>query len=426
MIYKVIEWVYYVCCMVCMVCVGEWTFHWTVRDKKRFVLAGIIYAISFVFLYIPIENVIPYFLLFYVGEITAWMLICEGELKSRLVKILAIFYGVGVLEMVYTLPVEMLMRDKVAEEVLQLVAILLSTISLAIVAKQKWYKRLIECMQTVSRKGAMLLLCAVIVGLLMVGYGRMVYDIVQSNAALWLYQILFLVELLMVIGIILWLMRESNQKKYYLEQNELKEEVFRTQQEFYKTIYEKDREMRSFRHDVANQLGMLQMLLQGGDMEGAKAHLESINAEFEEVSFHKIHVGDELLDAVFSMMNQKAQEKHIQLEVKGRIESKKQYSSYELCTIFSNAIRNAIEACEKLGSSGPICVSIMEEKTLYCTVENPGTEEMYRQIQLEETSKVDKENHGYGVGNIWRAVKRLNGELEYHYKEGIIKLEIYI
>ena len=68
----------------------------------------------------------------------------------------------------------------------------------------------------------------------------------------------------------------------------------------------------------------------------------------------------------------------------------------------------------------------MEEKTLYCTVENPATEEMYRQIQLEETSKADKENHGYGVGNIRRAVKRLNGELEYHYKDGIIKLEIYI
>ena len=56
MIYEVIEWVYYVCCMVCMICVGEWTFHWTVKDKKRFVIAGIIYAISFVFLYIPIDS----------------------------------------------------------------------------------------------------------------------------------------------------------------------------------------------------------------------------------------------------------------------------------------------------------------------------------------------------------------------------------
>lgn len=426
MIYKVIEWVYYVCCMVCMVCVGEWTFHWTVKDKKRFVLAGSIYAISFVFLYIPIENVIPYFLLFYVGEITAWTLICEGELKSRLVKILAVFYGVGVVEMVYTLPLEMLIRDRVAEEVLQLVAILLSTISLAIVTKQKWYKSLIECMQTVSRKWAVLILCAVIVGLLMVGYGRMVHDIVKSNAALWLYQILFLAELLLVVGIAVGFGMERSQKKYYLEQNALKEEVLHTQQEYYKTIYEKDKEMRSFRHDVANQLGILHMLLRSGDMEGAMAQLESINAEFEEASFQKLHVGDALLDAVFSMMNQKAEEKHIQLEVKGRLENKKQYNSYELCTIFSNAISNAIEACEKLESDGPICVSIMEERTLCCAVGNPGTEEMYRQIQQGETTKGDAVNHGYGIGNIQRAVRRLNGEAEYRYKDGTIKLEIYI
>lgn len=426
MIYEVIEWVYYVCCMVCMICVGEWTFHWTVKDKKRFVIAGIIYAISFVFLYIPIENVIPYFLLFYVGEITAWTLICEGELKSRLVKILAIFYGVGVVEMVYTLPLEMLIRDRVAEEVLQLVAILLSTISLVIVTKQKWYKSSIECMQTVSRKWAVLILCTVIVGLLMVGYGRMVHDIVQSNAALWLYQILFLAELLLVVGIAVGFGMERSQKKYYLEQNALKEEVLHTQQEYYKTIYEKDREMRSFRHDVANQLGILHMLLRSGDMEGARTQLERINAEFEGASFQKLHVGDELLDAVFSMMNQKAEEKHIQLEVKGRLEKKKQYNSYELCTIFSNAISNAIEACEKLESDGPIYVNIMEEGTLCCAVENPGTEEMYRQIQQGETTKEDAVNHGYGIGNIQRAVKRLNGESEYRYKNGKIKLGIYI
>lgn len=426
MIYKVIEWVYYVCCMVCMVCVGEWTFHWTVRDKKRFVLAGIIYAIGFVFLYIPIENVIPYFLLFYIGEITAWTLICEGELKSRLFKIFVIFWGLGILMTGIELLLEVLVQGKVANEVLQLVAILLSMSVLSIVTKQKWYIKLIEYMQALPHKGAVLLLWAVIGGVVLVSFGNTVQEVVQISSMGLIFRILVTVELLMVTGIIVWLVLESNQKKYYLEQNALKEEVLHTQQEYYKTIYEKDREMRRFRHDVANQLGLLHMLLRSGDMEGARMQLERINAEFEEASFQKVHVGDELLDALFGMMNQKAEEKYIQLEVKGRIEKKKQYNSYELCTIFSNAISNAIEACEKLESNGPICVSIMEEGTLCCAVENPGTEEMYRQIQQGETTKGDAVNHGYGIGNIQRAVKRLNGESEYRYKDGKIKLEIYI
>ena len=32
------------------------------------------------------------------------------------------------------------------------------------------------------------------------------------------------------------------------------------QKDYYKTIYEKDEEMRRFRHDVASQIGVLQLL----------------------------------------------------------------------------------------------------------------------------------------------------------------------
>lgn len=426
MIYKVIEWVYYVCCMVCMVCVGEWTFHWTVRDKKRFVIAGIIYLTGFWFLYMPKDSLIPFFLLFYVGEITAWALICKGNLKNRLFKIFAIFCGIGVVEAGVELLLEVLVQGKVTNVVLHLMAILLSMFCLAFVSRQRWYVKLIEYMQALPRRGAVLILWAVIGGVALVSYGNMVQEAVQVNRMGIIYRILLVAELFMVIGIVVWLVLESNQKKYYLEQNALKEEIFRTQQEYYKVICEKDREMRSFRHDVSNQLGMLQLLLGNGDMEGAKVQLESTSMAFEEASFQKIHVGDEMLDAIFSMMNQKAEGKHIQLIVKGRIESEKKYNSYELCTIFSNAIGNAIEACEKLQSSGPICVSILEKKTLYCTIENPATEEMYQQIQQGKTTKEDVENHGYGVDNIRRAVKRLNGEIEYLYKDDKVKLEIYL
>lgn len=427
MIYEVIEVVYYVCRTVCLVCVGEWTFHWTVKDKKRFVIAGIIYAMGFMFLYMPKKSLIPFFMFFYIGEITAWTLICEGNLKKRLFKIFTIFCGVEIVLTGIELLLEVLVQRNAVKEVLYLGAILICLLGLAIVTRQKWYIKLIEYMQALPHKGAVLILWVVIGGMALLLFGNVMQELAQVNVLGLIFRILLVLEFFMVIGIVVWLVLESNQKKYYLEQNVLKEEVFRTQQEYYKTIYEKDREMRSFRHDVASQLGMLQMILQNGDLERAKAQLESINAEFEEASFQKLHVGDGILDAIFSMMNQKAEEKNILLEVKGRIESEKEYNSYELCTIFTNAIRNAIEACEKLESRGPVCVSILTQReTLFCTVENPAAEEMYQQILQGETSKEDVENHGYGVSNIRRAVKRLNGELEYHYKNGKIKLEICI
>lgn len=421
------EWVYHVCCMVCMVCVGEWTFHWTVKSIKRFLIAGIIYVIGFICLQIQGDSRFPFFMLFYIGEIAAWLFITRGILKSRLLKILIVYNVVGVVESGFRLFLEILTQEKIAEEILKLGTILLCMVSLCIITRQKWFKKLMEYMETLSYKGAVLLLCAIIVGLGLFSYGNMVRDMVDAKGVFLLYQLLFITELLMITGIGIWLVMESSQKKYYREQNLLKEEILHTQQQYYKNIFEKDKEMRSFRHDVANQLGMLQLLLGQGDLEGARTQLESINNDYDLASFQKIYVGDEMLDAVLSMMKQETDKKGLRLDVIGRIESEKRYNSYELCAIFSNAIRNAIEACEKIGSKGPILVNILEKKeTLLCTVENPATEEMYQQIQQGKTTKDDNENHGYGVGNIRRAIKRLDGELEYRYKEGRIILEMYI
>jgi len=427
MMYSWIEGLHYICCMICMVCVGEWTFHWTVKNKKRFLIAGIIYVAGFMCLQLQNDSHIPFFMLFYIGEIVAWAIICKGNLRNRLLKILAIFYGVGVVEAGYMLLLELLTYGKLDEEVISLVAILLSMGSLAIVTHQKWYRKLIEYLQILSNRGAILLLLVVIGGLTMVGYGNMVQDIVQSDGLILLYRIIFVAELTMVIGIVVWLVQESNQKKYYLEQNAMKEEMLRTQEEYYKTVYEKDKEMRSFRHDVASQLGVLQILLKKGELEDARIQLKNIYDEFEKASFRKINIGDEMLDAILSMMNQTAEEKNIRLVVEGKIENEKRFNVYELCTIFSNAIKNALEACERQGNDGPVSVKVLDKKeTLVCFVENPGTEEMINKILQNETSKQDSINHGYGVGNIQRAVKHLNGEMEYHYRDGKIILEIMI
>lgn len=427
MLYTVMEWVYYVCCMVCMVCVGEWTFHWTVKNWKRFAVAGVIYAIGFACNLIQSDSNIPFALLFYVGEIVAWMLICEGGFRNRLFKIMIIFYGVGIVEEGFRVLLELLLVNGAAEEMIHLLEILLTMGCFAIITRQSWYQKLIKYFRVLSRREAILVLWIIVGGIFIIGIGNMMQDVLQESGFIWLFRVTITFELLLVGGIVARLAWESNQKKYYLEQNALKEEMLHTQQEYYQSIYEKDKEMRSFRHDVASQLGLLRILLEKGEIERAKEQLLSVHREFEQASFQKIQVGDEMLDAILSMMKQKAVEKNVRLDIHGKIESTKQYDTYELCTIFSNAIKNAIEACEKMKKEDVVLVKILEKPdTLYCTIENPSTEEMYHRALKQESSKIDTENHGYGVENIRRAVQRLGGEMEYRYNEGKLILEILI
>ena len=77
----------------------------------------------------------------------------------------------------------------------------------------------------------------------------------------------------------------------------------------------------------------------------------------------------------------------------------------DLCVIFGNALDNAIEACEKLENHRMINISaIYDDNQLICKIANTalqGTSNL-------QTTKADKENHGFGLDNIKQALSKYN------------------
>lgn len=423
----VLKCLYLLCCMFCMVLIGEWTYRWSVNDWKRYVIAILIYFAGFSVHFIRIDTLFPVFIFFYIGEFLAWLLICKGRFKDKMLKMLGIFYGLDALELSIHAFFKMTFNSLLADEVLDLLVILLITGVFAIITRQKWYRNIIDYLKALSVWKLILILCILVGGSAVIAFGNVMQKSINSIEFTTIFRVIMAMEMCAVAISVIWLIVESYEKKYYLEQNALKEEYIQIQKNYYKTIYEKETEMRRFRHDITSQLGLLKIMMEQGELEKAKNHLESINREFSEVSFQKIHIGDELLDAIISMMNQKASEKGIELEVKGKINNQQEKDIYELCTIFSNAMSNAMESCVAMECTGPVTIKVLEHNEMLCCVfENPATKEMYQEILQEGTSKQDKKNHGYGVGNIKRAVLRLDGNMEYRYDSGKIILEVFI
>lgn len=424
MVGRMLEGIYLICGMLCMVFVGEWTYHWTVKSRKKILLAGMVFIVGLIpyFMLPP-----PYPLLFYVLAIVAWCISCEYRFREKIFKIIAIFFIVDAPESIAVILIDLVGGYGIAEEIRKLIAVAFTFFFFYVITKRRWYKKLVGYLESMTWLKGVCILFVFIFGQIIVVFGNFIRDSIANKELLNFFRIILAMELCAVIGIILWLVRESHQKKYYLEQNALKEEYIRTQQEYYKTIYEKDKEMRSFRHDVANQIGLLQMLLERNDLESAKEHLNRISRNFAQASFQKVHVGDEMLDAILSMMSQKASEKGVQIKIEGEIQNQNTHDIYELCAILSNAISNAVEACAKIPGDRIVSVKIVNHnQTLYFKIENPASEEMYQAIAKEKTTKSDSGNHGYGIRNIRHAVERLNGSMEYRYKDRKITLEIYI
>lgn len=419
-----VEVVYFIFSLLCMVLIGEWTNHWTVKEPRRWLLAGALYAVALLSKFVLFPEL---FSIYYILEIVVWFMICEGRWTRKLLNILLLYWMIAFADAFLDIFIDTMINDVFMDRMIDFLRLGVVTVIFYIVSRMQWYHKMIKYMNSISAGKYFLIMFVLIFSIAIAVLGNILHEEFNDVRGIMIFRVTIAIAFGGIWGLIVWLVIESYQKKVFFEKNALKDEVIRVQQAYYEILCEKDKEMRRFRHDISNQMGMLQLLLEEDKVVDAKNYLNRIHQEFTQASFQKIHIGEERLDAILSMMNQQALEKGIRLEIEGEMEQGLHCDIYELCTVFSNAINNAIEACDKMENDKEIEVKLLSHhQTFCCRFENSATEEMYQNILREDTSKDNKDEHGYGVRNIRNAVERLKGSMEYQYQDGKVILEICI
>ena len=111
-----------------------------------------------------------------------------------------------------------------------------------------------------------------------------------------------------------------------------------------------------------------------------------------------------------------SKEPEIAFSCDGKIPADIQIDDFNLCTIFSNLIRNAVEACNRLPEDAKKWIHLdlyMLQDNLYIRMENPVMSEINVQKLEGSTSKEDKKNHGFGIYNLKNAVEKYQGEVSF-------------
>ena len=81
-------------------------------------------------------------------------------------------------------------------------------------------------------------------------------------------------------------------------------------------------------------------------------------------------------------------------------------------SLFSNALDNAGEACRRLPEAArEVCVKSRAQKGLFCLEVTNPTVGAQKNLLLQ-TSKADKENHGFGLRSMKEVVERNHGAME--------------
>lgn len=202
---------------------------------------------------------------------------------------------------------------------------------------------------------------------------------------------------------------ESKEEKMKLNFAEMRSQLL---EENYKAINEIYMSNAKLYHDLNNHLNVLYQLLDKGNEDEAKKYIKEISKPILKLS-QTIWTGVDVVDVIINSKIEKMKEKGIAFEINAEFPQNTNIMPHDICTILANLMDNAIEATSKLQNCRSISLTIrIINHFLMIKVSNSCIENKEEFNQYPETTKENKELHGWGLPSVMDAVEKYNGTLK--------------
>lgn len=250
------------------------------------------------------------------------------------------------------------------------------------------------------------------------GYNIKNRAIIAKDAAFVL--IAFLFAVLSIWQTVTW----KRAQKYQLE-NAVYETYIHRQEEYIRLIIENEEKMRRFRHDIKAHFTAMDGLLKYGETEQLQQYLYTVQEKLKDNKL-RVFTGITAVDAIVSEYYNRAQDNQILWSWEGRLALPDTVSIFSICTIFSNLLSNAVEACEKIEGERQIKIKIKSIEDVVCIKIINTADKSMSINDLEITSKKDSLNHGLGLKTVKEMVEAVQGKIEYRLENGWFEIEILL
>lgn len=219
---------------------------------------------------------------------------------------------------------------------------------------------------------------------------------------------------------------------YYLSEHvrgKLNQKNLKLQQDYYRELEANQLEIRRFRHDMNNQFSVVSELLEEGKEAAAKEYFRSLLGQLRSKS--RTFCRDSIVNAVINSKYNRAVEQGIDCFFNIEIDSLLFLDNLDICTIFSNTLDNAIEACMKVDEEKrKISLKARCTKNGYFSYEITNSKSRDQEIQVEEgrfrTWKANAKSHGIGIENVRDVVNRYRGTMDISYDEESFRVIVLI
>ncbi len=192
---------------------------------------------------------------------------------------------------------------------------------------------------------------------------------------------------------------------------------FRQAQTEFASLQQLQQNAATYRHDMRHHFAFLQGLASKERLEEIKEYLRAVQSDMDAITPTRF-CENETVNLILSSFAAKAKQAETMLTINTKLPEALSFSDTEICSILSNALENAIQACENIAdrSKRSITLRMYSKNNKLCI----DIRNRYRiEPIFHEGVPVSKEpGHGFGTKSMVHIVEKHDGICQFSIKDG--------
>lgn len=248
-------------------------------------------------------------------------------------------------------------------------------------------------------------------------YIATIYTDVLYQGAKWAVQFMpSAISVFYFVFVILYYAETQKQASLQRERDMLDTQYRLAQAEF-ASLRQLQQNAAAYRHDMRHHFSLLQGLASKGHIEEIKEYLRTAQSDMDAITPIRF-CENETVNLILSAFAAKAKQSKVLLTIDAKLPDSLPFSDTELCSLLSNALENAIYACENIADSNKriIRLRVYSKNTKLCIdIRN----RYQREPIFHHGLPVSKEpGHGFGTKSMAHTIEKHGGIYQFSVKDG--------
>ena len=248
-------------------------------------------------------------------------------------------------------------------------------------------------------------------------YAFIVYtDFMYSGARVAVQFMPFVTSTFYFVFVLLYYAETQKQESIQRERDMLDTQLRQAQTEF-ATLRQMQQNAAAYRHDMRHHFALLQSLASEERIEEIKEYLRTAQSDMDAITPMRF-CENETVNLILSAFAAKAKQTGILLTVDAKLPDSLTYSDTELCSLLSNALENAMHACENIADSNKRHIKLRmysRNNKLCIDIRNSYQTEPIFHHGLPISKE---QGHGFGTKSMVHIVEKHGGVYHFSVKDG--------